>query len=199
MEAIETRTSGLHNTTACLVHDCPFGEYVRTISNTVISATIVGMLDTRSFPGMNPINHPVRVSILHRVTNFLKAWGKLRETPQVLHPTTPDCGGASCYHCGAPANWKHLEEGATNLETSSSSAVSTAIHPAASASAVTLQSAHLPAPRQPEAYCEFIALEILDTFVEEGNIKQNSSDKCLRGSNEFYKYILTFTFWRFLS
>ena len=46
MGAIETRTSGLRNTIACLVHDCPFGEYVRTISNTVISATIVGMLDT---------------------------------------------------------------------------------------------------------------------------------------------------------
>ena len=123
------------------------------------------MLDTRSFPGMNPINHPVRVSILHRVTNFLKAWGKLRETPQVLHPTTPDCGGASCYHCGAPGNWKHLEERAANLEaSSSSSALSTTIHPAANASAVTLQSAHLPAPRQSEAYCEFIALEILDTF-----------------------------------
>ena len=189
MEAIETRTSGLHNTTACLVRDRPFGEYVLTISNTVISATIVGMLDTRSFPGMNPINHPVRVSILHRVTNFLKAWGKLRETPQVLHPTTPDCGGASCYHCGAPGNWKHIMERAANLEasSSSSSALSTTIHPAANASAVTLQSAHLPAPRQSEAYCEFIALEILDTFVEEGNIKHNSSDKYLRRSNEFYK------------
>ena len=165
MGAIETRTSGLHNTIACLVHDCPFGEYVRTISNTVISATIVGMLDQRNFPHMNPINQPARVSMLNRVKKLLEAWGKLRETPQVLHPTTPDCGGASCYHCGAPGNWKHLDERAANLEassSSSSSALSTAIHPAASASAVTLQSAHLPAPGQPEAYCEVIALEIFD-------------------------------------
>ena len=107
MGAIETRTSGLHNTIACLVHDRPFGKCVRTISNTVISATIVGMLDQRNFLHTNLINHPARVSMLQRVTNFLKAWGKLRETPQVLHPTTPDCGGASCYHCGAPGNWKH--------------------------------------------------------------------------------------------
>ena len=94
---------------------------------------------------------------------------------------------------------KHLEERAANLEASSSSStLSTAIHPAASASAVTLQSAHLPAPGQPEAYCEVIALEIFDKFVEAGSIKQDSSDKRLRGFDKFYKYIQVH-FLRFLS
>ena len=80
------------------------------------------MLDTRSFPGMNPINHPARMSMLHRVTNFLEAWGKLPKYFTPLHLTVAELHVIIVEHLGiGNTSWK--ERPTSNLAAAAAAAV----------------------------------------------------------------------------